>query len=185
MGNIVLKRMKLVDVAVPHMKSLSDLSGETVLLTVVNDWDAMCIEKIETNRLIKLSLEQGSRLPLHAGASSKILLAYMEDSFVTGMFENVRLTKFTENTITDHNQLRKELKKIREQGYAFSDSEVDLLARAIGAPIFNYKGAIVAGITVAGPAVRLDNEYVPKVIDMVKDSAVKVSCDLGYVSKVN
>ena len=130
-----------------------------------------------------MSLEQGSSLPLHAGVSAKILLAYKKDSFVTDMFENVGLFMFTENTITDLNQLRKELKKIREQGYAFSNSEVDLMVRAISAPIFDYKGNIVAGISVAGPADRLGDEYVPEVIDIVKDSARKISYDLGYKSK--
>jgi DNA-binding IclR family transcriptional regulator len=162
------------------MKSLSSLSGETVLLTVISGWEAICIEKVETNRLIKLSLERGSSLPLHAGASSKILLAYQEDSFIDSMFEKTHLTKFTDNTITDPIRLKKELKVIVKQGFAFSDQEVDLGARAIGAPIFDHKGKVVAGLTVAGPRERITNKNIPKLIRLVKEAAQKASYDLGY-----
>jgi len=180
MGNIVASQMKLVDIVLPHMKSLSSLSGETVLLTVISGWEAICIEKVETNRLIKLSLERGSSLPLHAGASSKILLAYQEDSFIDSMFEKTHLTKFTDNTITDPIRLKKELKAIVKQGFAFSDQEVDLGARAIGAPIFDHKGKVVAGLTVAGPRERITNKNIPKLIRLVKEAAQKASYDLGY-----
>jgi DNA-binding IclR family transcriptional regulator len=150
------------------------------LLTVISGWEAICIEKVETNRLIKLSLERGSSLPLHAGASSKILLAYQEDSFIDSMFEKTHLTKFTDNTITDPIRLKKELKAIVKQGFAFSDQEVDLGARAIGAPIFDHKGKVVAGLTVAGPRERITNKNIPKLIRLVKEAAQKASYDLGY-----
>ena len=180
MGNIFVNGLKLVDVAIPHMKSLSEMSGETVLLTVINGLKAMCIEKIETSRLIKLSLERGSRRPLNAAASSKILLAYQDNSFIDAMLENGNLTGLTEHTITDPDQLRKELKIIREQGFAFSDSEADLGAKAVAAPVLDHKGRVAAGLTIAGPGERINSENIPKLTALVKDSAREISYDLGY-----
>ena len=180
MGNIVASQMKLVDIVFPHMKSLSALSGETVLLTVISGWEVICIEKVETNRLIKLSLERGSSLPLHAGASSKILLAYQEDSFIDSMFKKTPLTKFTDNSITDPIRLKKELKAIVKQGFSFSDQEVDLGARAIGAPVFDHKGKVVAGLTVAGPRERINDRGKGRLIQLVKETAKRASHDFGY-----
>ncbi len=180
LGNIVSSQMKLVDIVLPHMKFLSSGSGETVLLTVINGWEAMCLEKVETNKMIKLSLERGSGLPLHAGASSKILLAYQKDSFINSMLKNKELARFTKNTITDATLLKEELKKIVKQGFAFSDQEADLGAKAIGAPIFNHKGEMAAGLSIAGPKERINNKNMPQLIRLVQEAAAKASHDLGY-----
>jgi IclR family acetate operon transcriptional repressor len=180
LGNIVSSQMKLVDIILPYMKSLSSISGETVWLTVASGWEAVCIEIVEADRVIKFSLKRGVSLPLHAAASSKILLAYQKDSFINSMFKKTVLKRFTKNTITDPLLLKKELKKIRRQGFAFSDQEVYLGTRGIGAPIFNHKGEIVAGLTIAGPRERITDKKIPRCIQLVKESALRASYELGY-----
>ena len=180
LGNIVASQMKMVDIVMPHMKALALLSGETVLLNVAQGWESVCIEKIDTPKLMKVSHELGSSLPLHAGASSKILLASQEDSFIDSMLQNAVLARFTENTITDPVLLKEEMNAIREQGFAFSDREVDSGARAIAAPIFDFRGKVVAGITVAGPSERIDDENKFRLIQVVKDAAKGASSDLAY-----
>jgi len=181
LGNMVVSEMKFIEVLMPHMKSLSSLSGETVFLTILSGWRAVCLERIETRRLIKMSLDRGRSLPLHAGASSKILLAYQEDSFIDSMIQEVGLPKLTSNTITKPSQLKKELRAIREQGLAFSDQEVDLGARAISAPIFDHKGTILGGLSVAGPRERMKKGKTHQLMQLVKDSAKRASYDLGYL----
>jgi DNA-binding IclR family transcriptional regulator len=179
LGEIVSSQMKLGEIVLPHMKSLSSLSGETVLLTALNGWEAICLEKVEPQKLIKLSLERGRSFPLYAGASSKILLAYQNNSYIDSFLKKVPLVGFTRNTITDPAQLRKELKAIRKQGYSFSDQEADPGARAIGAPIFDHRGKIVAGLSIAGPRDRITEKNRAKLIQLVKETAEKVSGDLG------
>jgi DNA-binding IclR family transcriptional regulator len=76
--------------------------------------------------------------------------------------------------------LKKELRRIREQGIAFSDQEVDLGARAISAAMFDRKGRVVAGIAVAGPSERITNEVMKRFAGMVKDAAKKASDDLAF-----
>lgn len=180
LGNIVSLRMKLAEIVSPHMKSMSYQSGETVLLTVISGWEVICLDKVEAQRLIRLSLERGSSLPLHAGASSKILLAYQKKPFIDSLLRNTVLTKFTKNTITDPVQLKRELKTIRAQGFCLSDQEVDWGAKAIAAPIFDHKGEVVAGLTIAGPRERINGKKHDQLIAMVKDFAQKASHDLGY-----
>jgi DNA-binding IclR family transcriptional regulator len=179
LGNLTSFQTKLVQILKPHMRRLSDLSDETVLLTIINGWDAVCIDKIDSPRLIKLSLGVGSSLPLHAGASSKILLAYKSDEFIEKMLKTVKLKQFTDFTITDPVLLKKGLEKIRKQGFAYSDQEVDLGARAISAAIFHDKAKVIAAFSIAAPRQRITNKNKSSLIGMVKDSATKASFDLG------
>jgi len=181
MGNLVAAKIKPIDVALPYMNDLATSSEETVMLTMVNGWEALCVEKIESPRRIKLSVATGDTLPLHAGGSSKILLAYQDEAFVTALIKNVGLVALTENTITDPAHLKNELKLIRERGYAYSESEVDQGATSAAAAVFDAKGRLVAGISVAGPAERINAETAQNLIQLVKENAGKISSDLGYL----
>jgi IclR family KDG regulon transcriptional repressor len=178
-GNIVFLQMKLIDLALPHMKVLASLSGETVLLMMVTGSKALCIESIESDRLIRLSLKRGASLPLHAGAPSKLLLAHQTESFIESFLKRAVLTKYTENTTTDPETLKKELKVIREQGFSFSNQEVDMGDCAIAAPIPDESGKLVAGLAVAGPLERIERNK-ERMILWVKETALKITNDLSY-----
>jgi IclR family KDG regulon transcriptional repressor len=180
LGNIVAIQLRLVNTALPHMKSLALLSGETVFLSIISGWRTLVLETVETRTRIKLSVDRGSILPLYAGAPSKILLAYQKESFIDSLFQKVVLTKYTENTPTDPLAIREELRTIREQGFAFSYQEVDLGACAIAAPIRVGKGNVIACIAAAGPRERFSEENKPRLIQMVKDTASRISHDLVY-----
>ena len=180
LGNIVSSKIKFVDIVMPHMISLSSLSGETVLLSVLNGSKALCIEKVEPNKLIKMSIERGSSFPLYAASSGKLLLAYQNDSFIDSILQKVLFTKFTDYTITDPILLKKELKDIREQGFAISDQEVELGARSISAPVIDHKGKVIAALSIAGPSERIKSENIPPLTQMVKDTSKKASYDLIY-----
>jgi DNA-binding IclR family transcriptional regulator len=180
LGNIVAIQLRLVNTALPHMKSLALLSGETVFLSIISGWRTLVLETVETRTRIKLSVDRGSTLPLYAGAPSKILLAYQKESFIDSLFQKIVLTKYTENTPTDPSVIREELRTIREQGFAFSYQEVDLGACAIAAPIRDGKGNVVACIAAAGPRERFSEENKPRLIRMVKDTASRISYDLVY-----
>jgi DNA-binding IclR family transcriptional regulator len=178
LGHPFLARVKVANTARPYMRQLSESTGETALLTVLNGWEAMCIEKFETRRLIKLSLDRGSTLPLYAGASSKILLAYQDEQFLEEMLHAVPMHRLTANTIVDKEQLGCELETIRRQGYAWSDEECDLGASAAAAPVFDHSGCIVAGLSVAGPSDRITAAR-SRLVHLVCDAATAVSRAVG------
>jgi len=180
LGSIFAADFDLIDAAVPHMKSLMEQSGETILLTAIEGWDAICLERMEPQRLIKLSLERGRRLPLHAGASSKILLAYQNKQFITDYVKHKGLENLTENTISDPDSLFIEMNSSRERGYALSDSEVDDGAKAVAAPIFEHNGNLLAGLTIAGPSDRFDKQGLNNLTDYVCAGAREISNDISY-----
>jgi DNA-binding IclR family transcriptional regulator len=179
LGSVCSAGFDLIDVAIPHMKSLLGQCGETILLTSVEGWNAICLERLETQRLIKLSMERGRTLPLHAGASSRILLAYQDDEFIDDYIQKHGLKGLTKKTITNQKKLRADLKLIRETGYATSNSEVDEGAKAISAPVFNHLGKLQAGLTIAGPADRIDRVKLSELVEMVKKEAENISRHLS------
>jgi DNA-binding IclR family transcriptional regulator len=183
LGNVFISGFDLIDVVIPHMKALLKESGETILLTAVEGQEAICLEKMEPQRLIKLSLDRGRTLPLHAGASSRILLAYQDDAFINTFIKQQGLQKLTKNTITTLGKLRAELKRTREKGYAVSDSEVDAGAKAVSAPIFDYKGQLLAGLSIAGPSERIDNDLLSDFILMVKEKSAQISRDFSHTNE--
>jgi len=135
---------------------------------------------VESPRIVRLTIRKGSTLPLHAGASQKVLLAYQDESFIDAMIEEKGLAKLNENTITDAAQLKNELELIRKQGFTQSVSEVDAGAGSIGAPVFDHSGGVTAGLTLVGPANRILGENRESLMDMVTDSARSISMELGY-----
>ena len=175
-----IHEMGFLDVARSYMKSLSDFSGETVFISVVDGWNGLIIEKAEPSKPVKLSVERGSILPLHAGAAQKVLLAYQKDSFLDAYIKTNGLTKMMPNTITDPDELRKELETIKEQGFAYSDSEVESWAMAIAAPVFDHEKRILAGLTIAVPSHQERKENLQELIGWVKDCSLKISRELGY-----
>jgi DNA-binding IclR family transcriptional regulator len=178
-GNIVFLQMRLIDIALPYMKSLASLSGETLLLMMVSGAKALCIESIESDRLIRLSLKRGASLPLHAGAPSKLLLAFQKESFIESFLKKAVLVKYTSTTTTDPEILKRELKTIREQGFAFSNQEVDMGDCAIAAPILDESENLIAGLAIAGPAERFEGNK-ERMVLWVKETASKISNDLIY-----
>jgi DNA-binding IclR family transcriptional regulator len=182
LGNLAGSGIRLVDVALPHMKKLADTSRETILLTVLNEYESVCLEKIEAQQMIKLSLDRGSKLPLHAAASSRILLAYQDENFLEDLVDRHGLPKLTQNTITDLAQLKTELKKTRDLGYTLSIGEADPGAAAVAAPIFDHQAKIAGGLTIAGPTERIKPQSISKLAAMVISAALNISQDLGYIA---
>ncbi|MBC7196273.1 MAG: IclR family transcriptional regulator, partial [Deferribacterales bacterium] len=92
-----------------------------------------------------------------------------------------KLVKVTENTIDDFNLLQKEIEKVREQGFATDNEEYEIGVRCVGAPVFNFMGNVIAGISISAPAERLSEEKMnTEVASMVKDIAKRLSIKFGF-----
>ena len=183
-GLLALQSFNLSQVARPFMKELVGLAGETVLLTVVNGSKAVCLERVETEGAIRYTLFQpGASIPLHCGASSKILMAYLPEEEWDRIVAKEGLKRYTPNTITLKGELKTHLREIRRKGYAFSDQEVDRDVRAIAAPILDATGQLVGGLSVAGPAYRITMKRVNVIKKLVVGYAQRISGELGYPFK--
>ncbi len=179
LGILAGEKISLIDVTHPFMVNLAEKSKETVILTMVHGLEAMCVDTIESTKLVRLSMKPGATIPLHAGSTSKILLAYQNDLIVDQVINVVGLKKINTNTITDPSILKKELQLIRTLGFAQSESEVDSDAASIAAPVFDHTNKITAGLTVAGPTDRFKTYDQQELADLVCGYARQVSIALG------
>ncbi len=184
MGNIVKYQRRVGEIAYPFLVELRNITKETVILVVIEGHQSVVLREVEGIHLIRLTHDEGRTMPLHAGASSKILLAYLSAEEQDEIIQE-GLPRFTENTITDAIELKKELAKIRKNGYAYSDQELDEGARAISAPIMNFSGKVIAGISLVGPVQRFHEANIEKFILLVKEYGVKISKMLGFGSGWN
>ena len=181
LGNAVQNRLAIHRIAHPYMEELSNQLGETVGLTALDRNDAVYVEKVEpeTNSTMVILSRRVIRFPLHAGAASKILLAYQQDERIETFLKTQKLVKYTEKTIVDPDKLRKEVRAIRKAGYAFSEEEIDVGVRALAAPVFDHEGKIAAGLVVFGPAQRIDDHKKEKILKAIFECSKKISSRIG------
>lgn len=177
--NLVGYELPVISVATTFMEELARQTNETVFLTILVNFRSVCAKKIESKRRVRLSIDEGIHQPLHAGASSRVLLAYQSDRFFDQWYESEGMPRFTKNTICDPKSMKQVLTVTRRQGYTFSDGETDEGAMAIAAPVFGPAGSIRAGLSLAGPRERI-NDLLPDLIDVVKLCAEQISVELGY-----
>lgn len=160
LASSVYRQHPLPMLARTALNELSEATDETALLTVV-DWPyAICIDRVEPLRRMRIAFEVGARRPLYAGATAKVLLAFMEPREIDAYLRATRLAAFTERTVTDEGELRRQLETIRQQGFCYTEGEVDFGVAAVAVPIIDARGGLVAGISLVGPIGRLQREAV-------------------------
>jgi DNA-binding IclR family transcriptional regulator len=164
----------LCELALPVMQRLRDELGEAVLLTRRFARQVVCIERVAGLASIRLTYERGDVLPLHAGASAKVLLAFAEESEIRRILREAKLPRFTDATIVDSEVLAEQLLQIRDQGYATSRGEVDVGVLGVAAPVLDSEGRVLAGLSVAGPAFRLTDDLLPRITEAVLVAAGEI-----------
>jgi IclR family transcriptional regulator, acetate operon repressor len=169
-------------VAIGPLRRLSEATGETALLTVLTpDRDgSVCLERVETAQPLRLSVQPGRQLPLHAGASQKALLAFMPDAEIDKLLAQP-LERLCTATITKPGALRRELAIIGERGWASSFEETNLGVWGLAVPVLSDTD-VVCAVGIAGPSARLTVQRVRRDIRLVHEAAVGIGRALGLSS---
>jgi DNA-binding IclR family transcriptional regulator len=174
-GNLVPRITGLQPVARSTVRWLADTTHETVLLTVVDRQEVVCIDKVESSHAVRLTLDIGARRPLHAGASSKILMAFLPQEEIDSILRDKRLPRLNTNTITDPARLTQELETIRQKGYAYSYEETDIGAWGVATPIRDAGNQVVAAIGVAGPTTRYTERIANRYVGLCRQAASRIT----------
>lgn len=182
LARIARKGLGLSEIALPIMEDLCARVGEAVLLTRRFGNQVVCVERVEGSRPTRLSYERGQILPVHAGASAKVLLAFAEEEDINDVLSTATLERFTDATVTSAGNLGRQLAQIRGQGYSVSDGEIDEGVRGVAAPILSPDGRVVAGLSAAGLAFRITNAVLPSIIVAVTDAAEAITKRLADIS---
>lgn len=178
-GMVAQAALDLRNEALPILQALCKAVGETAILTVRDGSRGLYLEIVESSQPVRMTMQVGQRLRLHAGASSKVLLAFLAEAEIEQILSAIELVPFTQNTIIDQTMLRAELAAIRQRGYATSREETDQGAMGIAAPVYDRSGQSVAGIGIAAPLTRIPLVRVTEVAPLVIDAARQLSTRLG------
>lgn len=184
LGGAILERMDIRHEAHDLLKELSEKINEAVHLVVPDGYRAIYIDKLDSNKTIRMHSQIGRIAPLHASAVGKAILAFSEERFIKQVIER-GLKKLSANTITEPKQLMQHLKMIRECGFSVDDEENEEGIRCVGAPIFDYTGKVIGAISVSGPTVTVTQERVKHIAESVVDCAKKISHRMGWEDRGN
>jgi len=181
LGYAATKQLEIHRVAYPIMEELARTTGETVLLTVRRSTSAIVVEVVESGRGgIKLAMNRGDSLPLYSCALTRPLIAHLPDEEIDSILQAAPPRRFTEYTITEIEEIKKELKKVSRQGYAYSNQELTIGARGLGCPIFNHSGAVVATLCLAGSIHHITEKTIPKFLKILSKATNECSAKMGF-----
>lgn len=163
--------------ALPSMKRVAEEVGESVSLMRLFNGQVVCVESIEGRHALRVKIEPGRVQPIHAGASSRVLLAYMASELWDDYIQEP-LTAYTETTLTSPDALKRNLRALRERGYAVSDGEIDVGARAVAVPLCSDRRGAVAALSIEGPASRMDDAAVERYAVILQREAEAICNEL-------
>lgn len=165
------------------LEELAQATSETAHLCVLNGADVVYIAKVESSLQLRMALVVGGRHPAYCTSAGKAILAYLEPEQLAAYLGETEFRALTTKTITSASRLKAQLNQVAAQGYAIDDEELQEDVRCIAAPIRDYSGAPVAGVSIAGPASRVTRSRIPELAQHVMRAAAEISSRLGYRSR--
>lgn len=184
LGMLVQRTLSLRDVAQPWVDQLADETHETIGLFIPDRSGPICVEVRQSPRALRVFAEPGRRMPWNAGASGKVILAFLPEAERERVLNTTTFRAFTERTITDPAQLRTLLDTIRRDGFHVGVGDLNVGALGIGAPVFDHHGRIAGAISLSAPNDRAPEHEWPRLIDLVKSCCEEISRQLGHVRSV-
>lgn len=164
LSNQRLKQFSLVDVAMPHLRSLNDMTLESVHLAVLQGHALVTLAKLESKLPIRTgSDETGRSDAAHATATGKAILAWLPEAEIARVIAHTRLHRFTDKTISTISDLIEDLRNVRRKGYSVDNEEFQPGVVCIGAAIRDHSGAVIGSVSSSMPSMRAEGEHLEKV----------------------
>lgn len=180
-GNKALYSLDIRSVAKPYLKKLVDKSNETANLAILVEGEVVYIDQVETHNIIKMFARPGTRGPAYCTGSGKALLAALSEYEINRLARDFSFKSYTNKTITNVGDLKKELSLIRKQGYSLDMGEMEEDVRCVAAPIIDHEGKTIAAISLSGPSTRMSDQYLRnELVPLVIDTAKQISHLVGW-----
>jgi len=168
--------------AAPLMAPLLARFQETVNLGVLDEGEVLYVHVLESPHAFRLAAHAGMRSPVHSTALGKCLLSGLSPEELDDVLRAHPLQPLTARTVRDRAALERELKRVRDRGYAIDNGEDSDGARCIAAPIFQGAGQVVAAISISGPASRVHPGKDREMAKALMDVARRISSMLRYTA---
>lgn len=177
-GLLVMEQFEVRDFAGPEMQQLSEQTGETIYLAVLDGTSLLYVDKIEGTQPIRTWTPKGGNVPIYSVGTGKALLAYNYENLRNSVIGT--LEPYTEKTITTAERLDEEMAKVRKTGVAIDWGEYRKQVYSIGAPIFGPNREAIAAIGVSVPAAHCTKKDVKQICDFVVDAADAISKKIAH-----
>jgi IclR family pca regulon transcriptional regulator len=180
LGYSFLSSHSLPTLALPILEELSAELHESTSLSVLEDGEILYLARAAANRVMSVALSIGSRLPAFCTSMGRVLLAALPKEELKTYLEKLELKPLTGKTIRNKKRLLVEIEKVRKQGYALVDEELELGLRSIAVPVVTRSGRVVAAMNTGVHASRVDaRQLVTRMLPVLQDAARRLSYTLG------
>ncbi len=165
----------LRDVAMPMLYELRNRTGETSHLYIRRGPYREHVAFVESSQELRTGGNVGDRVPIHAGAASRVLWAFDTDQEIEEFLNSSALSSLTENTVVDKGKLLEEVSKIRKLKYAVSFGERNRSIGSVAAPVFDHDRKVIAAVSASMPSIRFTAEHVQQLIPEVIRAATELT----------
>lgn len=161
------------------MQRLVDTVKESCNLAVLQNHEVLYLERVECDWPLRVQLHAGSRVPIHATASGKLLIAQMSEKNRKALLNSVRREQFTDNTIVDLDQMEEECRTIRKNDLSMNKEEYHRGLIGVAVPIRRSDNTVIATLSIHAPSFRMSVETALSYAPLLKQSAAKIVRELG------
>jgi DNA-binding IclR family transcriptional regulator len=177
LGSLVKGRLNVREVALDAMRELHKITGQTVNLSLQQGDEIVYVERAWSERSgMQVVRAIGGRAPLHLTSTGKLFLSVSDPRQVRAYAMRTGLAGTTRNSITQLDQLERDLALVRRHGYSRDNEELELGVRCIAAGVYDDTGKLQAGLSISAPAERMRDEW----IGLLQRTAAQISEALGY-----
>ncbi len=181
-GYRALGNHNLIEVARPFLTQLRDEVKETVLLGSLLETSGAVLDEVPGTHHFNYRIERGAKFYLHSAAAGKALLAFLPTAEQASIVDSLDFIPFNSNTIISVNELLEELEQVKKTKIAYDRAEQIEGCHCVAAPILDQFGYPVAAVWTTGPSARLHLSDLPTVGNIVLQTALKISQQLGYLT---
>ena len=180
LGYWYLSSLPVWEIARPHLEELADVVRETTSASVLDGADIVFVARVETKRIMSMTLGVGSRLPAWATAMGRVLLADLPAERLDDYFRQVRMEPLSDRTITNEAEIRRKIDQARANGWTLVDQEVEEGVRSLAVPIRSPGGRTQAALTVCSHAFRVSPERImEEFLPLVLQTSERITADLA------
>jgi IclR family pca regulon transcriptional regulator len=184
LGYAYLSSLSLPEVAEPHMEALVAEVNESSSVSVLDGLDVVYVARVPVSRIMTVAISVGTRFPAYATSMGRVLLAGMTDAELDEYLSKVDMQRLTPKTLTTPTALRAELAKVRAQGFAMVDQELEEGLRSAAAPIRDRSGKVIASLNISAHASRTSLEAMRRtLVPPLLAAAARISADIPADSR--
>ena len=175
LGYSYLSSIPFREFAIPFMEALAAKVNESCSMAVLDEGEIVYVARVQTKRIMSISLAVGSRLPVHATSMGAVLMASMEPKEVDRAVRGYRFEVYTPHTIRNKRKYIERINEVRKKGWAISDQELEIGIRSIACPLKDKNGKTIAALNISGHTSRVTaKEMTTNYLPTLKETVSKI-----------